>query len=139
LCICTQVDGYAVRIQREKLYNLHRTDHFTIVVFAFKIDKTLRNKMTTLQKRYLFLLNDKFIFRFFRLNNHIEGYNQWSIIDQLMCLPVQVNNYDSLIDEIRKRIDCVLKNHLFRSVENELKTIFSILKRKMTTVKFSVL
>ena len=36
-------------MQREKLYNLHRTADFTGVVFAFKIDKILRDQILTLR------------------------------------------------------------------------------------------
>jgi hypothetical protein len=37
-------------MQREKLYNLYRTGNFTVVLFAFKIDKILRDQISTLRK-----------------------------------------------------------------------------------------
>jgi hypothetical protein len=51
-------------MQREKLYNLHRAASFTIVLFAFKIDKILSDQILTLRKRY-FLVKDDFVFSYF--------------------------------------------------------------------------
>lgn len=36
--------------QREKLYNLHRTDNFMVTIFVFKIDKAVRDQISTLRK-----------------------------------------------------------------------------------------
>jgi hypothetical protein len=43
------------RMQREKLYNLHRTVHFTVVIFPLKIDKMLSDQSLTL--RHVFAQN----------------------------------------------------------------------------------
>jgi hypothetical protein len=37
-------------MQREKLYKLHRTANFTIVIFLFKIDKILSDQISALRK-----------------------------------------------------------------------------------------
>jgi hypothetical protein len=51
-------------MQREKLYNLHKTAYFAVATSAFKIDKILRNQIPTLQKN-LFLICDDCIFSLF--------------------------------------------------------------------------
>jgi hypothetical protein len=37
-------------MQREKLYNLHKTANFTAAVFAPKMDKILSNQISTVRK-----------------------------------------------------------------------------------------
>jgi hypothetical protein len=37
-------------MQLEKLYNLHKTISFIVVIFLFKIDKILSHQISTLQK-----------------------------------------------------------------------------------------
>jgi hypothetical protein len=37
-------------MQREKLYNLHRTANFTVVIFVFKINKILSDQISTMEE-----------------------------------------------------------------------------------------
>jgi hypothetical protein len=41
-------------MQREKLYNLHGTATFTVVIFVFKINKILSDQISTPGKGYFF-------------------------------------------------------------------------------------
>ena len=38
-------------MQREKLYNLHKTAYFIVALFVFKMDKTLSDQISTVRKR----------------------------------------------------------------------------------------
>jgi len=60
------------KMQREKLYNLHRTANFAVVLFVVKIDKILINQILTLRKRYFFGKRRKIRFFLFRLFIIIE-------------------------------------------------------------------
>jgi hypothetical protein len=48
-------------MQREKLYNLHKTPYFIFAFFVFKVNKLLSDQSSTVRKRY-FLVQDEFIF-----------------------------------------------------------------------------
>jgi hypothetical protein len=52
-------------MQREKLYNLHTTTNFTVVIFLFKSDKILSHQISMLQKRYLFSQTRNVFFSYF--------------------------------------------------------------------------
>jgi hypothetical protein len=41
-------------MQREKLYNLHKTATFTVALFVLKIDKILNDQISMLQKSRFF-------------------------------------------------------------------------------------
>jgi hypothetical protein len=53
------------KMQREKLYNLHQTTCFIVVLFVFKMKKILSDQFSTVRKRCL-LVQDKFIFSYFK-------------------------------------------------------------------------
>jgi hypothetical protein len=42
------------KMQREKLYNLHKTAFPTVTLFAFKIGKIWSDQILTVRKRYFF-------------------------------------------------------------------------------------
>jgi len=52
-------------MQRNKLYNLHKTTYFMVALFLFKWKKTLSDQISTVRKWYCFLLQDKFVFSYF--------------------------------------------------------------------------
>ncbi len=54
------------KMQREKLYNLHRTGNFMVTIFVFKSDKIVSNQISTLRKRCF--LNKRPI-RFFHISS----------------------------------------------------------------------
>jgi hypothetical protein len=51
-------------MQREKLYNLHKTAYFIVALFVFKMNKILSDQISTVRKRH-FLVQDEFIFSYF--------------------------------------------------------------------------
>ena len=51
-------------MQREKLYNLHKTVCFIVALFVFKMKKILNDQFSTVRKRYL-LVQDEFFFSYF--------------------------------------------------------------------------
>ncbi len=55
------------KVQHEKLYNLHWIANFTVIIFLFKIEKILSDQISTLRKRYFFLVNNEFFFFLFHL------------------------------------------------------------------------
>ncbi len=102
-------------MQREKLYNLHKTTYFIVVLFGSRLDKILAIKLSSCEKDNFFDIRQIKFLLFHRSTTKIVYEKRNKIHHKMQC---------EKLYNLRSKVYC----NCFQKGENSLWSVFTILK-----------